>query len=74
MRPANEFCDSISSTDRFDEVKAKASNRGYRTFEYERGSFLVVKVSTQDSPFFRMACVITYSSGSIVSKEVLADD
>jgi len=74
MRPANQFCDNVSSKDSIENVTARASDQGYNVFEYQHDDTQVVKISTQDSPFFRMACVITYSNHQIISKEVLADD
>ncbi len=74
MRPANQFCDNVLSTDSIENVMTRASEQGYKFFEYKRDDTHVVKIPTQDSPFFRMACVITYSNGQIISKEILADD
>jgi hypothetical protein len=74
MRPANKFCENVSPNDNYENVKSKAKAQGYRTYDYKNDGVLVLKIPTQDSPFFRMACVVTFSNGAIISKEVIADD
>ena len=73
-RPANKFCNNLSATDKYENVISKARALGYRTYDFKRDKGLVVKISTQDSPFFRMACVVTFSNDAIIKKEVIADD
>ena len=74
MRPANHLCDNVLSSDSIASITAGASEQGYKVFEYRIEDIQVVKIPTQDSPFFRMACVIKYRNDQIISKEVLADD
>lgn len=73
-RSANEFCDSLTPTDNYKTLIEKANASGYRVFEFKEREVHIVKIPTQDSPFFRMACVVTLSEGEIIGKEVLADD
>ena len=73
-RSAEEFCDNLTNSDNLESVLNKAEALGYRSFSYQREDGLLVKVPTQDSPFFRMACVVTFTDGVISAKEVVADD
>lgn len=74
MRPANLFCNNLSAFDKYEDVISKASVLGYKTYELKQDEDLVVKIPTQKSPFFRMACVVKFSNGTIITKEVIADD
>ncbi len=71
---ANDFCESLGDNDNLESVVKKAGELGYRTFSYDRGEDLILSIPDQDSPFFRMACVVTFTDGVITAKEVIADD
>ena len=73
-RSADEFCDSLTDSDSYESVVKKAETLGYRVFTSENEENLFVRIPTQDSPFFRMACVVMFTDGVITRKEVLADD
>lgn len=73
-RPAIKFCDNLEFTASRSDVALTAKELGYSIYEYEGDANKKIRVSTQDSPFFRMACVVTFENKIIVNKEVIADD
>ena len=71
---ANDFCEGLGDNENLESVVKKAGELGYRTYSYERGEDLILSIPDQDSPLFRMACVVTFTDGLITAKEVVADD
>ncbi len=74
-RDANAFCSQLGDDESTESIRLKAELRGYRVFERSRsGGEVDFVIPTQDSPFFRFACVATFEQGVLVHKEVIADD
>lgn len=75
QKNANDFCNSVNEHYSISTVYEKAETLGYRIFrDDDSGGVASIRVPTQDSPYFRFACVISFKNGKLVEKEVVADD
>jgi len=73
-KDADVFCQGIASNDSVGDVEIKAKEKGYNYIISTKAKATKIIVSTQDSPFFRFACVATFENDGLISKEVQADD
>ena len=74
QRDAYEFCELISDDFSVEKVNEFAEAKGYRSFDSTNVRGLEIVIPTQDSPYFRFACVLTFDDGILIRKEVRADD
>ncbi len=74
-KESDDFCLSIEQDDTVEIIQSKAKSLGFKVYERE-GSNNKIKlvVPSQDSPFFRFACVVNFQNRKLVSKEVIAAD
>ena len=73
-KPVNDFCNSFSSDSSYEDVVSKAKELKYRISNQVKEKNGTLLVENQDSPFFRMACVITFKDNKIIQKEVRSSD
>ena len=73
-KPVNDFCDSFTNDSSYENVVLKAKELKYRIFDNVKEKHGTLSVETQDSPFFRMACFITFKDNKIIKQEVRNSD
>jgi len=73
-KPVNNFCDSFTNDSSYENVILKAKELKYRVFDNVKEKYGTLSVETQDSPFFRMACFITFKDNKITKQEVRNSD
>lgn len=73
-KPVNDFCNSFTNESTYETVTSKAKTLNYRLFDNVKEKNGSLSVETQDAPFFRMACFITFQHGKIIKKQVRNTD
>ena len=74
-KDASELCSKLAPNETLDGVRRAAELAGYKLYERERADGqLDIVIPTQDSPFFRFACIATLKDGVLIRKEVVAAD
>ena len=73
-KPVNDFCYSFTNDSSYENVVLKAKELKYRIFDNVKEKDGTLSVETQDSPFFRMACFITFKDNKIIKQEVRNSD
>ncbi|MCK5917045.1 MAG: hypothetical protein KAG34_01375 [Cocleimonas sp.] len=73
-KPANDFCNSFTEESHYKNVMSKAKELKYRVFSNMKENNGTLSVETQNSPFFRVACFITFQDNKIIKKEVRNSD
>ncbi|SDT97530.1 hypothetical protein [Halopseudomonas salegens] len=68
------LCQEITMSDSIETVKDIAGAKGYTHYIHEGEGLKKVVIPTQDSPFFRFACVVTFDEGVILNKEARSYD
>ena len=73
-KDADDLCQSIGNDFSVSKTKAVAEMRGYRYFESTKENTTKIVIPTQDSPFFRFACVVIFDGDTMTHKQVQSDD
>ena len=74
-KESDDFCLSIEQDDTIEIIQSKAKSFGFKVRK-RKGTNDKIKlvIPSQDSPFFRFACVVIFKDGKLVSKQVVAAD
>ena len=73
-KPVNDFCNSFTNGDSYEKVILKAKKLEYRVFDNVKEQSGTLSVENQDSPFFRMACFITFKDNKMIKNQVRNSD
>lgn len=73
-KPINNFCHHLPFDSTYDNILLNAKKRTYTVFKETKNDMEVLSITTQRSPFFRMACIITFKDKRMVSKAVHSAD
>lgn len=70
----NDFCGRIEQSFIIEDVVYLSKQKGYKYFLTSSKNREDISVITQDSPFFRFACVVSFHQGVFLEKKVIAYD
>lgn len=70
----NDFCGRVEQSFIIEDVVYLSKQKGYKYFLTSSKNREDISVITQDSPFFRFACVVRFHQGVFLEKKVIAYD
>lgn len=73
-KPINTYCNGLTLNSTYESILLNAKKRAYTVFEETKNDREVLSITTQKSPFFRMACIITFKNKRMISKTVHSAD
>ena len=69
-KPVNDFCNSINRGNSYEIVVSKAKELNFRVFDAVKEHRGLLSVETQNSPFFRMGCFISFKDNKVIERQV----